>query len=235
VVIAEYDPNFVPHRKTDEALRHSAEMLHIPLEVRWLSTADITVGRLQEADGLWIGPGSPYKSLEGALAAIRFAREQGVPLLATCGGFQHVIIEYARHVLRFQDAQHAEYDPYASRLVISRLACSLVGRTMHIALKPGSRVAALYGAEIACEQYYCNFGVNPTYIPLLSTGPLLIVGSDAEGEVRVVELPEHPFFIGTLYVPQLGVSKNRLHPLVNGFLKSATRARTAPVSDGRSG
>ena len=80
--------------------------------------------------------------MERTLAAIRYAREQGVPCFGTCGGFQHMLIEYARNVLGFQDAQHAEYDPYASNLFITQLACSLAGRTMQLRFTPGSRVAA---------------------------------------------------------------------------------------------
>src|SRR5512135_642138 len=154
LVVAEYNPSFPPHRKTDEALQHSAEYLGMHINHRWLSTVDITLAQLGEADGLWMAPGSPYRSVAGALTAIRFAREGTIPLLATCGGFQHVILEYARNVLGFDDAQHAEYDPYASRLFISELSCSLVGRIMRLTLKARSHVAALYGSTTASEQYY---------------------------------------------------------------------------------
>ena len=77
------------------------------------------------------------------------------------------------------------------------------------------------------EQYYCNFGVNPDKVPLLRKGPLQITGSDAEGEVRVVELPDHPFFVGTLFVPQLRSTPERPHPLVTAFIRAAGRI---PVS-----
>lgn len=90
---------------------------------------------------MWVTPGSPYKNLEKTLWAIRFARENGIPCFGTCGGFQHMVLEYARNVLGYQDAQHAEYDPYASSLFISALACSLAGRTMELHFEPGSRVA----------------------------------------------------------------------------------------------
>ena len=80
------------------------------------------------------------------MRAIRFARESGIPLLGTCGGFQHLVIEYARNVLGFQDAEHAEYNPDASRLMISKLPCSLVDQILPIAISPGSLAASLYGA-----------------------------------------------------------------------------------------
>src|SRR5262249_1870747 len=148
--------------------------------------------------GIWVTPGSPYKNLDKALWAIREARANRIPCLGTCGGFQHIIIEYARNVLGFKDAQHAEYDPYASSFFISKLACSLAGQKMQLTFLPGSQIAAIYDATLAAEEYYCNFGVNPDHLADLKSGPLKITGSDSEGEIRVVELPEHPFFIGTL-------------------------------------
>jgi CTP synthase (UTP-ammonia lyase) len=91
--------------------------------------------------------------MDGALAAIRVARTTVCPFVGTCGGCQHVVIEYARHVLGVvDDAQHAEYDPYASRLFITPLSCSLAGRTMRVFLIPGSRSHASYGCAVADEQ-----------------------------------------------------------------------------------
>jgi CTP synthase (UTP-ammonia lyase) len=224
-IIGDYDPAFAPHRATDLALNHAAHALGLDMMSAWLPTASLDAPHAFETlasfSGLWVAPGSPYQSMQGALRAIRFARENRVPLLGTCGGFQHIILEYARHVLGFADATHAEYDPYASHLFISRLACSLVGRALEISLQPESLVARTYGATAVTEQYYCNFGVNPDYAALLTAGDLAVVGSDAEGEVRVVELRDHPFFVGTLFVPQLRSQAENPHPIVTGFLRAA--------------
>ena len=107
-----------------------------------------------------------------------------------------------RSVLGFEDAQHAEYDPEASELFISRLECSLADREMRLDFAPDSRVARIYGSLTAVERYYCNFAVDVRRVKILKSGPLRVVGSDAEGDIRVVELPQHPFFIATLFVPQ---------------------------------
>ena len=138
-----------------------------------------------------------------------------------------MVLEYARNVLGFEDAHHAEYDPYASNLFISRAPCSLAGRAMQIRLAPGSLVAGIYGSTLASEDYYCNFVVNPDVVPQLKASGLAIVGSDDEGEVRVVELRDHPFFIGTLYVPQLRSEHARPHPLVSAFVSAAAKATVA--------
>ena len=167
---------------------------------------------------MWVAPGSPYKDLEKTLSAIRYARENLLPCFGTCGGFQHIVIEYARNVLGFKDAHHAEYDPYASTLFISSLTCSLVGREMSLTFAPGSKVAQIYGALQATENYYCNFGVNPEVAPLLKKGPMQVVGSDKEGEIRILELRDHPFFVATLFVPQACPLADRPHPLVTAFI-----------------
>lgn len=228
-VLGEYTPSYGPHQATDAAIEHSKALLGADIGVEWIATQTIDERGLTAYSGLWIAPGSPYKSLEKTLRAIRYAREHRVPCLGTCGGFQHMLLEYARNVLGFNDANHAEYDPSASNLFISQLACSLAGREMILTLKPGSQVAGLYGTTLAQEQYYCNFGVNPEYVPLLKQGPLTISGSDAEGEVRVVEYPGHPFFIGTLFVPQQRSTPGRPHPLVTAFLKAALERVDVPA------
>lgn len=222
-LLGEFDPAFPPHPATVAALAHSALALREHVAPQWISTAELTVDQLRSFSAVLIAPGSPYKNLPNTLAAIRHARERGIPCLGTCGGFQHMILEYARNVLGFVDAQHAEYDPYASELFVTQLECSLVGRELLVALQPESRVAGIYGTLEAREQYYCNFGVNPEKVAELQRGELRVTGSDAEGEVRVVELPNHPFYIGTLFVPQLRSSLERPHPLITAFVRAAVR------------
>lgn len=158
--------------------------------------------------------------MDKTLQAIRQAREDGVPCLGTCGGFQHMVIEVARNVLGFTDAQHAEYDPDASDLFISALECSPAGREMSVSLVPGSKAAGAYKATEVRESYYCNFGVNPERAQVLRGGVLQVVGSDEDGEIRVVELADHPFFVATLFVPQVRSSPGMPHPLVSAFLQA---------------
>jgi CTP synthase (UTP-ammonia lyase) len=224
-VIGDFSADNPTHLGTNDAIQHAAAALHTPVQARWIDTGDLgrckIVERLQEFSAFLIAAGSPYKNMDAVLAAIRFARENNLPLLGTCGGFQHIVLEYARNVLGFVDAQHAESDPYASVLFISRLACTLVGRTMTITFQPDSLVARAYGQITAQEGYYCNFGVNPEYVDALSRGKLRIVGSDEEGAVRAVELPGHPFFVGTLFIPQILSTSQQPHPLVVAFVRAA--------------
>lgn len=220
VLLAEFNPNFPPHAATAASIEHSSHAIGHDFHAEWLSTASIDENLFDRAAGIWVAPGSPYRDMDKTLWAIRKARENGIPCLGTCGGFQHIVLEYARNVLGYKDAQHAEYDPYASSLFVSALTCSLAGREMPLRFEPGSRVAELYGTLTATEQYYCNFGVEPSKVDILKSGPLRVTGSDSEGEIRVIEDPNHPFFIGTLFVPQLRSKPDAAHPLVTAFLRS---------------
>jgi CTP synthase (UTP-ammonia lyase) len=223
-IVGEYDEQFVPHVATNHALAHAARRLRLAIEPRWLSTAELEDDLTPAlcADALWCAPGSPYASMDGALRALRFGRESGVPTLGTCGGCHHMIIEFARSVLGIEDAQHEENDPYASTLVITQLECSLAGKTMWVRLEPGSRVFDLYsGAGRVSEEYYCNFALNPDYqIPLDEAG-FRVTGFDDDGEARVLEVPEHPFYIGTIFVPQTRSRPLGPHPIILGLLRAA--------------
>jgi CTP synthase (UTP-ammonia lyase) len=223
-IVGDYDAGFPPHVRTNEAVEDAAQALGLGVDAAWIATAecDGDAGRrLARCDGVWISPGSPYRSMDGALAAIRACRLGAVPLLATCGGCQHVILEYARSVLGHRDAEHAEHDPYASTLFVTPLSCSLVGKTMPVTLEAGSPIAALYGETEVEERYYCNFGLNPAYERAVHEGGLSIVGRDPDGEPRIFALPDHPFFVATLFVPSLTSSPERPHPLVVAWLRAA--------------
>ena len=218
-ILGEYNARFQPHVSTIAAIEHSRTVA-VDVDATWLSTEEIDETLFERFSGIWVAPGSPYRNMDKTLSAIRYARENGVACFGTCGGFQHMIIEYARNVLGFKDASHAEYDPYASNLFISQLTCALAGREMQLTFSSGSRVAEIYGTTSATEEYYCNFGVNPNYTSLLTSGPLKITGSDSEGEIRVIELPGHPFFLGTLFVPQTRSTAEQPHPLVTAFMRA---------------
>src|ERR1044072_9200185 len=128
------------------ALENAAAVLGIEAAYEWVPTERIkTASRVAALDGLWCVPASPYRSMDGALLAIRCAREGRMPFLGTCGGFQHAVIEYARNVLGWQEATHAESDPAAGLAVISPLACALINTSGSIQLLPGTRLAAAYG------------------------------------------------------------------------------------------
>jgi CTP synthase (UTP-ammonia lyase) len=228
-VIGDFDPDNPTHIATNDGIEHAAENLGESFEVTWLPTDQPQ--EFEQFQGLFCSPGSPYRSLTGALLGIQYARERRIPFLGTCGGSQHLVLEYARNVMGFHDAAHAENDPYASCLFITPLSCSLVGKTMDVKIKPGTGAAAVYGTTRATEKYYCNFGLNPAYQEELEKMGLEISGSDQSGEARIMELPSHPFFFGTLFVPQASSVKGSPHPMILAFLRAAARCHRALDTD----
>src|SRR5215470_13041788 len=128
-LIGDYDPEVPAHIAIPRAIALAAQALECDAEAIWLPTPRLendTGQLLAGYNALWCVPASPYRSMEGALRAIRFARERGVPFLGSCGGSQHAIIEHARNVLGLAGADHAETNPSALVPLIAPLSCSLV-------------------------------------------------------------------------------------------------------------
>jgi CTP synthase (UTP-ammonia lyase) len=222
-LVGDYDPSSLTHAAIYAALQHAAVARDRALELCWLETSECqgqASGRLSGCDGVFIASGGPYRSMQGALDAIEFARTHDVPLLGTCAGFQHVVVEYARNVLGRRQAMHAEYDPDASDLFISRLVCSPAGRTMPVQLARGSRAREHYNAAVCEEGYRCNFGIQPERLGELERAGLVFSGHDNDGEARILELPQHRFFLATLFLPQLRSRPTTPHPLFDAYLRA---------------
>ena len=128
-------------------------------------------------------------------------------------------------MLGITNAEHEETAPEASALVVSRLACSLVGKTESVRISRHTRTHQAYGRSEVTEQFRCNFGLNAKYLPYFSKSLLRVAGVDREGNARVVELPDHPFFVATLYLPQLTSQPGKPHPLVLAYLRAARAFR----------
>jgi CTP synthase (UTP-ammonia lyase) len=222
-LIGDFNPQVKAHVAIPQALALAAQEIKQEVEVNWLATTLLEHSPETLRSGysaLWCVPASPYASMEGALTAIRFAREQGIPFLGTCGGSQHALIEYARNVLSLTEADHAESNPSTSLPLIAPLLCALVEASDTVLLKPGSRIAAIYGVEAIVEQYHCSFGLNSQYLSLFEQSGLHITGVANNGEARAFELNEHPFFIGTLFQPERSAFAGVVHPLIKAFLQA---------------
>jgi CTP synthase (UTP-ammonia lyase) len=228
-IVGDRDPAIVAHQGVERSLALGDTSPEQHLVPEWLSTDTIAAlddARLERADGVWCVPVSPYRSEAGALAAIRHARERGVPFLGTCGGFQHAVLEYARHVLGQADACHAETAPEGALQVIAPLACALVEQSEEVDVVVDSRLHRIVGAGTTTEGYHCSFGVHPELESRLFGHPLVVCARGAGKEVRAIELREHPFFVGTLFQPERKALTGVVHPLVAAFF-AAARAHAA--------
>ena len=123
-------------------------------------------------------------------------------------------------MLGLPDADHEEYGPAASCLIISQLACSLVGQTQTIHLTLGSRAHQIYQASAIETPYFCNYGLNPAFRKRLKQSALAITGIGAEGDARLVESPQHRFFLATLFLPQWGSTPEQPDPLIVAYLQA---------------
>ncbi len=201
------------------AIERSLESLGVPW--RWLATPDVgePAVSLADAGGLWCTPGSPYADTAGVLRAIRFARESQLPFLGTCGGFQHLLLECAHHLCGAAITAHAELDPTAADPVCTPLSCALRETLGSVVFTPGSTLHQLLGPHCDDVGYNCGFALSPTWQPRLEAIGMRFTGHDAaNGSIRAVELPAHPFCIGTLFQPSRAILRGSVHPLVRAFV-----------------
>ncbi|GAA1627589.1 CTP synthase C-terminal region-related (seleno)protein [Actinoplanes couchii] len=208
-----------------DVLREEAD-----LDVYWIPTpAARDPDSLRGFDGIWLVPGSPYRDAEGGITAARVARTEGIPFLGTCGGFQHAMLEFARDVCGFGNAQHAEYaadDPHEEESeendLIVELSCSLAGHEAAVDLTFGSLIERLLGASRTVERYRCSYGLSESHLDLLTEHGMRFTGRDQSGAVRAAELPDHPFYLATLFQPELSGDGTDPHPIIRGFVRAVT-------------
>ena len=243
-ILGDFDRGKASHWATEAALFHAAARLGAVVAPRWIPTLALADGdRVPEAlsgyDGIWAAPGSPFDSAGGMLNGIAYARRTRVPYLGTCAGFQYALIELSRNLLGLADADTAENNPDSAHLVITPVACPLPGRRPgkpsmsgadRVRVLAGTRLADLCRAQDLSEEYFCNFETNAAFIPRWQAEAGLRVAARGDGgEMRAFELGDHPFFLATLFQPQLSSRSDRPHPIVEGFLRACVDLR--PVGD----
>jgi CTP synthase (UTP-ammonia lyase) len=218
------------HVKIPVLIRALARGADEAIELYWLHSTTITAPEdVDRFDGIWIVPGSPYEHPEGVLAAIQAARTRLIPLLGTCGGFQHLVLEFAHNVCGLTAVEHGEQHPEASELLLVPLQCKLFGEEATVTIADGTTAARAMGAGSTTERYFCRYGLNPGYVAVLESHGLVISGRDDLGDARVAELPDHPFYIGSLFQPELSSDATWVHPLIASFAEAVRRHAAAPV------
>lgn len=220
--------DFNPQQKAHNAIPRALAAASDEVECVWISTESAGKGEpLAEFDGLWCVPGMPYRNAEGALRAIRHARVTRTPFLGTSAGFQYALIEFARNVLGLVQADHQKSDPKAALPLISPLPCALLGVKARVKFTPGTALHRAYRSGESLEEYHCSFGLNDRYRRLLQGSDLCVAAVDDQNEVRGVELEGHPFFVATLFEPEMR-PEGSPNPLVHAFASVCIRrARSA--------
>jgi CTP synthase (UTP-ammonia lyase) len=229
-LVGDRSPSVRAHARIPQLIDALRRRDGVVVDPYWVPSTEAHQG-LEGFDGIWIVPGSPYESPEGAIHAARTARERQIPFLGTCGGFQHAILMLARDLAGIEDAAHAEYGDDEGEMVLVELACSLVGHEGAISYEPDTRMSRIMGADRSVERYHCSYGLDPAYLGKLTQAGVVFSAHDDAGDVRALELPSHPFFLGTLFQPELAGDGTRAHPVIRAFADAcAARANGRMVS-----
>ncbi|RCK51741.1 hypothetical protein TH25_08720 [Thalassospira profundimaris] len=224
-LVGDYKEAATAHQAIPVALQIATEAVGLDAEIEWIHTSrlasDTAETVLAGFDAIWCVPASPYASMDGALAAIRHAREAEIPFLGTCGGYQHAVLEFARNVLGLHEADNAEVNPDASLPLVAPLTCALIDQAGDISFAPDSLIAKHYGADHANETYRCSYGFARQYVPLFAGSDLHVSAWDDDGDPRAIEIRRHPFFIGTAFQPERSALKGVQHNLISAFVRAA--------------
>jgi CTP synthase len=230
------------YKSLHEALVHGGiandvrvELTYVDSETLDKLSQDEIAEKLAPHDAILVPGGFGDRGTEGKINAIRYARERGVPFFGICLGMQMAVVEYARHVCGLQNANSAEFAPDAPYLVVDLMpeqrGLKDKGATMRLgaypcALKEGSMAARIYGAREISERHRHRYEVNNVHRPALEQAGLVLGGLSPDGNlVEMVELPNHPYFVGCQFHPEFKSKPHAAHPLFTSFVRAATEAR----------
>jgi CTP synthase (UTP-ammonia lyase) len=221
-LVGDFSEKMLTHVALNNAIEHCRNHLDFRVEASWISTTSLieTIFEENRFQGFWIAPGSPYRDDSAVYQTIRWARENDFPILGSCGGFQYMVVEYARNVLGFLDARHEESDPEASHKVITKLSCSLKGGQENVFIT--DRHSWLYKVlktEKFTGYFFCSYGVNPADQSRLNQPPFSFTAFSTKGEARAFELRTHRFFKGTLFQPSLDSTAENPNLLMLDFFR----------------
>jgi CTP synthase len=226
----EYEDSY---KSLKEALVHGALAHSLKLNLTWVEAEGLETGdvapQLEGYDGILVPGGFGKRGIAGMLNAIRYARENKIPYFGICLGMQTACIEYARNVCGLEDANSSEFDPATPHRVIYKLrelrGIEELGGTMRLGawacrLEPGSLAHKAYGKDEISERHRHRYEFNREYEALLTGAGLKITGATPDGTyVEIVEVADHPFFLGCQFHPEFKSKPLEPHPLFSMFVK----------------
>ena len=225
-LVGNYDEESPLHKLIPQSLESACDKLGFNINIEWIDTRRVNVKHLKSFDAIWCTPGAVYKSTQGALNAINFARVNNIPFLGTCAGYQHCLLEFARTELAFNQADSSELNKNADMPLISELKSKLVEKADEINLINNSKTALIYKNTKINENSESSYGLNPYYINIFDNSSMSFVGFNSLNEVKVLEIKENDFFIATAYLPEKSMLENKTHPLIEEFVKTAYNKKT---------
>ena len=245
-MVGKYVQNRDSYISLNEALMHGGIKTRTRVNVHFIESTDLEehgTGRLEGMDAILVPGGFGERGIEGKIAAVRFARERGVPYLGICLGMQLAIIEYGRHVLGYADATSTEFSATTRHPVIAmitewqdalqgaqqRSEGSDLGGTMRLGaqainLENGSLAQRVYGSPTIRERHRHRYEFNNTFLQAYRDAGLRFSGFSPDGLVEIVEVPTHPWFVATQFHPEFTSNPRDGHPLFTGFIAAARAA-----------
>lgn len=226
-VLGDFNPIYETHHRLNDSIRDVQSFLNRTIQFDWIAT-DVfnckVVFEQQKYKALWITPGSPYKDMNNVLNTIQYARTHHIPTFGNCGGFQHMIIEFAKNVCGIENADHEETNPLSKELLIKKLTCSLKGQTENLKIINHSSILYnTYKQENLIGRYFCSYGINENYLEVLKSNGINFTSISNEGNYRSFEIDNHPFFVGTLFQPALTSTKKHSNPMILEFIKTSLK------------
>lgn len=222
-----------------EALKHGGIAARATVNIHWIDSEKLNEDNVDEllgdVQGILVPGGFGDRGIDGKIVAIKYAREHKVPFLGLCLGMQLAIVEFARNVCGLKDAHSIELNPNTKHPVIDLMpdqdGVEDIGGTLRLGSYPcvldeRSKAYQLYGEKVIHERHRHRYEVNNDYRDILTKNGMMLSGLSPDGRiVEMIELPEHPWFIGTQAHPELKSRPNRPHPLFRGFVEQATQTR----------
>ena len=222
-----------------EALKHGGIASHSVVDLKWVDSELVNDANaaeyLSDVDGILVPGGFGDRGIEGKISAIRYARENNIPFLGLCLGMQMAIVEFARHVIGYEDAHSVELDPNTTHPMIHLMpdqdGIEDIGGTLRLGSYPcildkDTKAYELYGEETIHERHRHRYEVNNDYREVLRQSGMTLSGISPDGRiVEMIELKDHPFFLATQAHPELKSRPNRPHPLFRGFVAAALEYR----------
>lgn len=223
------------YKSISESFIHAGVENKCKVNVEWIHSEKLSTANIEEKlghlDGILVAPGFGSRGISGKINAVKFARENKVPFFGICLGMQCAVIEFARNVLKWDDAHTVEIAEDCSYPVISMMeeqkSISNMGGTMRLGayackLKSGSKIYEAYNTEIVSERHRHRFEFNNEYLAQFEEAGMIATGKNPEsGLVEVVELPDHPWFVGAQFHPEYKSTVANPHPLFTAFIKAA--------------
>lgn len=222
-----------------ESLKHGGYANDVAVNIKWIDsellTSDNASQILGDVSGILVPGGFGDRGIDGKIAAIQYARTNNIPFLGLCLGMQLSIVEFARHVLGYNDAHSVELDPSTTHPVIHLMpdqdGIEDIGGTLRLGSYPcildkTSKAFEIYGTDTISERHRHRYEVNNDYRAVLSENGMKLSGLSPDGRiVEMIELENHPWFVATQAHPELKSRPNKPHPLFNGFVAAAKKAR----------